>query len=145
MDHAVMLWAPSLTQRTPCKAEWIRVPYNLALLAARVASTCTVTRIDGKLHQPDRMAPDQTIRAMGNNSAFTIEILGFYQRPCWHNFIIPKSSMRFPFPKMKTPDISKFSDEIPFSKDGNSRPFQNFPMRFPFPRMETLDHFEIFR
>jgi hypothetical protein len=53
--------------------------------------------------------------------------------------------MRFPFPRMKTPDISKFSDVIPFSKDGNSRPFRNFPMRFPFPTMETPDHFEIFR
>ncbi len=114
-------------------------------LYVHIRGNYTVTRIDGKLHQTDRMAPDQTIRAMRNNLAFTMEIFGFFQRPCWHNFTIPKSSMRFPFPRMKTPDISKFSAEIPFSKDGNSRLFRNFPMRFTFPTMETPDHFEIFR
>jgi hypothetical protein len=124
--------------------------------SAATSQTYTVTRIDGKLHQPDWMAPDQTIRAMGKNLACTMEIFDFFQHPCRHNFTIPKSSMRFPFPRMETPNhfeifrldylfqgwklstMSKFSDEIPFSKDGNSRPFRNFPMRLPFPRMEIL-------
>jgi hypothetical protein len=51
----------------------------------------TVTRIDGKLHQPDRMAPDQTIRAMGNNSAFTMEIFGFFQHV---GIILPFQNLR---------------------------------------------------
>ncbi len=91
------------------------------------------------------MAPDQTIRAMGNNSAFTMDIFGFFQHPSRHNFTIPNSSMRFPFPRMETPDHFKIFRWDSLFQGWKLPTISNFPMRFPFLRMETPDHFEIFQ
>ncbi len=116
----------------------------------------TVVRIDGKLHQPHRMAPDQTIRVMEKKfdicdvhiwffPTFPMEIFDRFEVfrlyslfkgwkfPMFRSFPIlfhckgwkSPTFRRFPiiflFQRMEIPDVLKFSDNIPSSKDGNSR------------------------
>ncbi len=69
----------------------------------------TVIRIDGELHHQHRMAPDQTIRVMGNK--FDI----------WDGHI-----QLFPTFPMEILTGSKFSDYIPCTQDGNPRRFEVF-------------------
>jgi hypothetical protein len=71
--------------------------------------TCTVTRIDGKLHQPHRVAQTKQSGWWKRISTFTMDIFGFFQH-FWCKF----------------PTVSKFSDYILFSKDGNFRLFVIF-------------------
>jgi hypothetical protein len=104
----------------------------------------TVTRIDGKLHQPHRMAPDQTIRAMEKKfDICDVHIWFFPTFPmkifdCFRSFpiIFPFQRMEIPYvskfsdyiplQRMEIPYISKISDYIPFSKYGNPRRFEVF-------------------
>ncbi len=67
------------------------------------------------------MAPDQTIRVMKNK------------------FYIHDGN------GMEILNRLKISDEIPFSKDGNSQQLRIFPMRFSFPRTEIPDRIKIFQ
>jgi hypothetical protein len=96
----------------------------------------TLTRIDGKFHQPHRMAPDQTIRVMESNfdicdgqirffPAFLMEIFDRFEVfrlyslfKGWKSLTFRNFPIIFPFQRMEILDISKFSDYIPFSRDG---------------------------
>jgi len=82
----------------------------------------TVTRIDGKFHQPHRMAPDQTIRVMESN------------------FDICDGQIRF-FPAFLMEIFDRFEvfRLYSLSKGWKSSTFRNFPIIFPFQRMECFD------
>jgi hypothetical protein len=106
----------------------------------------TVTRIDGNLHQPHRMEPDQTIRVMENNfdicdgnirffPAFPMEIFDRFEvfrlnslSKGWKSSTFRNFPIMFSFHRM----------EIPCICDGHIRFFPTFPM-------EIFDNFEVFR
>jgi hypothetical protein len=88
----------------------------------------TVIRIDGKLHQLHRMAPDQTIRVMGNK------------------FDICDGHIRF-FPTFPMEIFDRFEVFRFYSlyTGWKSSTFRSFPIIFPLHRMEIFDRFEVFR
>ena len=69
----------------------------------------TVTRIDGKLHQPNRVPRTKQLGWWKIILTFAMDIFGFFQH-FWCKF----------------PTVSKFSDYILFSKDWNFRLFVIF-------------------
>jgi hypothetical protein len=103
-----------------------------------------VTRIDGKLRQPHWVAPDQTIRVMGNKFGIVdgqiwffptfpmkifdhIEFFRLYSLiKGWKSPTFRSFPIIFTFQRMEIPNVSKFSDYIHFSKDGNPRRFEVF-------------------
>jgi hypothetical protein len=108
----------------------------------------TVTRIDGKLHQPHRVPRTKQVGWWKIILTFAMDIFGFFQ-----HF------------RCKFSTVSKFSDYVSFSKDGHPRlfvifrlcfllkgwkapTFRNFPIVFPFQRMEIPNicdgHFRFF-
>ncbi len=88
----------------------------------------TVTRIDGILHQPHRMAPDQTIRVMGNK------------------FDICDGYIQF-FPTFPMEIFYRFEVFRLYSlyTGWKSSTFRSFPIIFPLHRMEIFDRIEVFR
>ncbi len=69
----------------------------------------TVTRIDGKFHQPHRMVPDQTIRLMEIFDRF--EVFRLYSpSKGWKSSTFRNFPIKFPFQRMEILDILKFSD-----------------------------------
>ncbi len=78
-----------------------------------ITTDYTVTRIDGKLHQPHRVAQTKQSGWWEIISTFAMDIFGFFR-----HF------------RCKLSTISKCSDYILFSKDGNFRLFCNFPINF---------------
>ena len=88
----------------------------------------TVTRIDGMLHQPHRMAPDQTIRVMGDK------------------FDIYDGHIHF-FPTFPMEIFDRFEvfQLICLYTGWKSSKFRSFPIIFPLHRMEIFDRFEVFR
>jgi hypothetical protein len=88
----------------------------------------TVTRIDGILHQPHRMAPDQTIRVMGNK------------------FDICDGHFQF-FPTFPMEIFDRFEVFRLYSlyTGWKSSTFRSFPIIFPLHRMEIFDRFEVFQ
>jgi hypothetical protein len=106
------------------------------------AAHCTVTRIDERLHQPHRMAPDQTIRGMEDKfdicnghiwffPIFPMDIsyrFGNFRLDSlfkgWKSPTFRSFPIIFSLQRMEILEVSKISDFIPFSKDGNFRHFE---------------------
>ncbi len=121
---------PKLSSWTFFSKKGQRVPNNLGHV--------TLLQVDGKFYQPHRMAPDQTIRLVESNfdicdghirffPAFPMEIFDqfevfrlYFLSKGWKSSTFWNFPIIFPFQRMEILDISKFSDYIPFSKDGNS-------------------------
>ncbi len=109
MPTETLIWNPSL---------WLEsslVP-NTTHSWASSFSNYTVIRIDGRLHQPHRMAPDQTIRVM----EYKFDICDGHFLPFW------SFPITFPFQRMEIPNVSMFSDYISIARDGNLRCFEDF-------------------
>ena len=92
------------------------------------------------LHQLHRMAPDQTIRVMGNKFDICDGYIQFFPTFPMEIFRPVRSfPIILPLHRMEIFEVSKFSDYIPFTQDGNFRPVRSFPIIFPLHRMEILD------
>jgi hypothetical protein len=105
-----------------------RLIFSLLILSPFRISPHTVTRIDGILHQPHRMAPDQTIRVMGNK------------------FDICDGHFQF-FPTFPMEIFDRFEVFRLYSlyTGWKSSTFRSFPIIFPLHRMEIFDWFEVFQ
>jgi hypothetical protein len=103
------------------------------------------------------MAPDQTIRVMESNfdicdgqirffPAFLMEIFDRFEvfrlyslSKGWKSSTFRNFPIIFPFQRMEILDISKFSDYIPFPKDGNPRHFEIFRLYSLFKGWNAFD------
>ena len=103
------------------------------------------------------MAPDQTIRVMESNFdicdgqlrfflAFLMEIFDRFEdfrlyslSKGWKSSTFRNFPIIFPFQRMEILDISKFSDYIPFPKDGNPRHFEIFRLYSLFKGWNAFD------
>jgi hypothetical protein len=79
----------------------------------QICDHCSVTRIDGKLHQLHRVAQTKQSGCWEIISTFAMDIFGFFQ-----HF------------RCKFSTVSKFSEYILYSKDGNFRLFVIFRLYF---------------
>ncbi len=112
----------SLASSFPSHLPTAPPPVNLGCLPGAAATMYTVIRIDGRLHQPHRMAPDQTIRVMEDK----FDICDGY---IWF------------FPKFPMEIFYRFEDFRldSLSKGWKSPTFRSFPIIFPLQRMEILE------
>jgi hypothetical protein len=98
------------------------------LYSAQYSISYTVTRIDGILHQPHRMAPDQTIRVMGDKFDICDGHIQFFPT--------------FPMEIFDRFEVFRLNSLYTGWK---SSTFRSFPIIFPLHRMEIFDRFEVFR
>ena len=68
-----------------------------------------------------------------------MDIFNYFQHFRWKFSTGSKFPIIFPLHRTEILDVSKFSDYIPFTQDGNFRPVRSFPIIFPLHRMEILD------
>jgi hypothetical protein len=105
----------------------------------------TVTRIDGILHQPHGMAPDQTIRLMGDKFDISdghIQFFPTFPMEIFDRFEVFRLNSLYTGWKCRRFEVFRLYSLYTGWK---SSTFRSFPIIFPLQRMEIDDLFEDFR